>query len=67
MAATCPICHQVVESEPRSGPYPFCSWRCKKLDLYSWLNEEYRISEPAALVPARDAEQDVNRAEVLDR
>jgi endogenous inhibitor of DNA gyrase (YacG/DUF329 family) len=22
---------------------PFCSERCSKLDLYSWLNEDYRL------------------------
>ena len=46
MKPTCPICHKVLASEERTGPFPFCSWRCKKLDLYRWLNEEYRISEP---------------------
>lgn len=25
---------------------PFCSGRCKMVDLGRWLNEEYRVSEP---------------------
>jgi endogenous inhibitor of DNA gyrase (YacG/DUF329 family) len=46
MKSACPICHKGFESEAQRGPFPFCSWRCKKLDLHSWLNEEYRFSEP---------------------
>ena len=57
-----------MESEERTGPFPFCSWRCKKLDLHRWLNEEYRISEPAALafarVPEGDYEGDSGKAPV---
>jgi hypothetical protein len=25
---------------------PFCSERCKMVDLGRWLNEDYRVSEP---------------------
>ena len=25
---------------------PFCSQRCKMIDLGKWLGEEYRVSEP---------------------
>jgi len=28
-------------------PYPFCSERCRLIDLGSWLNEDYQIVEPA--------------------
>ncbi len=30
--------------EPLPPNFPFCSKRCKSLDLGKWLNEEYRIS-----------------------
>lgn len=41
----CPICQQpaVFFAEPVG---PFCSNRCKMVDLGKWLNEEYIISEP---------------------
>lgn len=44
---TCPICHRQVAYVFRDEiPYrPFCSRRCKLVDLGRWLNEEYRISE----------------------
>lgn len=43
----CPICHTRLDVErPEDAPYrPFCSSRCKLVDLGRWLNEEYRISE----------------------
>lgn len=41
----CPICGKPVEfmAEPVG---PFCSERCKLIDLGKWLGEEYRVSEP---------------------
>jgi hypothetical protein len=43
----CPICHRTIPYASREEvPYrPFCSDRCKMIDLGCWLNEEYRISE----------------------
>jgi len=42
----CPTCHKDV---PWAGnPFrPFCSERCKLIDLDHWLSERYRISTPA--------------------
>lgn len=34
------------KNEPLPVNFPFCSKRCKSLDLGRWLNEEYRISMP---------------------
>jgi hypothetical protein len=38
---TCPICHRKVERN--SSFFPFCSERCKLIDLGKWAGEEYRI------------------------
>ena len=46
MKSTCPICKKELKAEEPHEAFPFCSGRCKKLDLYKWLNEEYRFSEP---------------------
>ena len=35
-----------IEDEPLPAHFPFCSKRCKSIDLGKWLNEEYRISTP---------------------
>jgi endogenous inhibitor of DNA gyrase (YacG/DUF329 family) len=37
----------VLEDVPSDfGPRPFCSERCKLIDLGNWLGEKYRISRP---------------------
>ena len=41
----CPICHKPTASETHVD-FPFCSERCKLLDLGAWASERYRISEP---------------------
>ncbi len=42
----CPHCGQ--ETHWEGNPFrPFCSERCKLLDLGHWLAEEYRIQVPA--------------------
>lgn len=39
----CPICKKDVEP---GGPYePFCSDRCRLLDLGNWASEKYGIPE----------------------
>lgn len=41
----CPTCRK--KGAWLSGPYgPFCSRRCKLVDLGKWLKEEHAISEP---------------------
>ncbi|HEY3236440.1 MAG TPA: DNA gyrase inhibitor YacG [Polyangiaceae bacterium] len=43
----CPICGKVLEEVPDDfAPRPFCSDRCKSVDLYNWLSEKYCVSEP---------------------
>lgn len=47
---------------PLPPNFPFCSKRCKSIDLGKWFNEEYRISTP--ITEDEDLtiiEQDVHR------
>jgi len=41
----CPICKRVVADEEPERPktYPFCSERCKLIDLGRWLDGKYQI------------------------
>jgi endogenous inhibitor of DNA gyrase (YacG/DUF329 family) len=55
----CPICSKPGVSEFR----PFCSARCKQVDLNRWLSESYRVpvqsvdeEEDEAAPPDRPAE-----------
>jgi endogenous inhibitor of DNA gyrase (YacG/DUF329 family) len=42
MKVKCPICHKEMEWE--QNPYrPFCSKRCKLIDLGQWATERYRV------------------------
>ena len=39
----CPICGKPVEWRPENAYRPFCSERCKAIDLGAWANDEYRV------------------------
>lgn len=40
----CPICDRELTGDHRDWPnFPFCSERCRKIDLGRWLSEQYRI------------------------
>jgi endogenous inhibitor of DNA gyrase (YacG/DUF329 family) len=38
----CPICHRIFELK-QSTALPFCSPRCRQIDLGRWLTEEYAV------------------------
>jgi endogenous inhibitor of DNA gyrase (YacG/DUF329 family) len=40
----CPICRQ--PTDPAWKVYPFCSDRCKTIDLGNWSSERYRAHSP---------------------
>ncbi|MDR3677456.1 MAG: DNA gyrase inhibitor YacG [Acidobacteriota bacterium] len=45
MIIRCPICKQSVEWEGNPSR-PFCSERCKMIDLDNWLEGRYRVPAP---------------------
>lgn len=45
MIARCPICRKQTDSE-KDTDFPFCSERCRLLDLGNWASEKYRVSSP---------------------
>lgn len=48
----CPVCDAVMPGNWQEYPdYPFCSQRCRIIDLGRWLNEDYQIPGPE---PSRD-------------
>ena len=55
---TCPICKKEVQ---RGDPeFPFCSERCRVIDLGNWASGKYVISTPAKpedLPPKEDDEE----------
>jgi len=56
----CPICKNPVKN---TGPdFPFCSERCRTIDLGKWASGEYVISSPV-----KDAEEPIRDATPEDR
>ena len=45
MQARCPICGKTFEAAPAALPpgFPFCSERCKLIDLGRWIDGSYSI------------------------
>jgi len=41
----CPICGKEVRPRAVNPDFPFCSHRCRMIDLGKWLGEEYRIPD----------------------
>jgi endogenous inhibitor of DNA gyrase (YacG/DUF329 family) len=50
----CPSCEKPVAARAVNPEFPFCSDRCKLLDLGKWLGEAYRI--PAQRADEEDDE-----------
>ena len=49
MQIDCPECGKKFEAPDDFRTRPFCSPRCKKLDLAKWFGEEYRIAGQAGM------------------
>ena len=52
--ASCPTCNRPVEWSERSPWRPFCSERCKLIDLGAWASEQRAIPVDA---PMEDKEE----------
>lgn len=50
----CPHCKKLAEFSPNNRFRPFCSERCKMIDLGDWANETYRIPDKT---PPSDIEE----------
>jgi len=55
----CPICKKPVTST--DPDFPFCSERCRTIDLGKWASGDYKISSPVKDT-SDDFEQDVQRS-----
>lgn len=59
---SCPQCQRPVEWVPASRWRPFCSDRCRMLDLGAWATESYRIPVAAPDPDEAEALDDLERA-----
>ena len=53
----CPICKK--EVAPGAPDFPFCSERCRLIDLGNWASDKYVISTPVkpGELPQKDDEE----------
>jgi endogenous inhibitor of DNA gyrase (YacG/DUF329 family) len=47
-ARICSICRKPVAPRAENPAFPFCSKRCRMVDLGRWLGEEYRVPDRQA-------------------
>ncbi|MDQ6706294.1 MAG: DNA gyrase inhibitor YacG [Acidobacteriota bacterium] len=51
----CPICQKPVKRGDEA--FPFCSERCRTIDLGNWATEKYVISTPAYIPDAEETDE----------
>lgn len=60
----CPICAKEVAPRTANPAFPFCSERCRLVDLGKWLGEEYRVpGRPEEIEDERDGPGSVPSSE----
>ncbi|HEY4884400.1 MAG TPA: DNA gyrase inhibitor YacG [Myxococcales bacterium] len=47
----CPSCRARVKPKEENEAFPFCSARCRAVDLARWFTGSYRVPGPPAEVP----------------
>ncbi len=60
--AQCPICRRAVAGKAENPAYPFCTERCRTIDLGRWLDGAYRFA-----VESADEDEDGNIAPLEKR
>lgn len=41
----CPVCDKPIEGRSENPSFPFCSERCRLIDLSKWLSGSYRVPQ----------------------
>jgi endogenous inhibitor of DNA gyrase (YacG/DUF329 family) len=57
----CPTCSGASVFSPANAYRPFCSERCRRIDLGAWASERFRVAENAA--PRDDEAADAGSAD----
>ena len=56
----CPTCQQDVEWTDSSLFRPFCSERCRLIDLGEWASEKHAIPGESVILPDEQPDSDTN-------
>ena len=58
----CPVCGKLFEPD-QSGAMPFCSQRCREIDLGRWLDEKYGLPYESEDEPEKPEKGDCGRVQ----
>jgi endogenous inhibitor of DNA gyrase (YacG/DUF329 family) len=66
MEYRCPVCHKTLKTSgekpiEQTPFFPFCSQRCKLIDLGAWLDAEYKIASEPEAEESEEASENVRR------
>lgn len=68
MKVKCPTCGAEIEYSPANPYRPFCSERCRLIDLGAWANDEYRIEgEPGSAASMNPEDYETTQREAMMR
>jgi endogenous inhibitor of DNA gyrase (YacG/DUF329 family) len=56
MSKQCPVCKKLFQLEDSESP-PFCSKRCREIDMGRWLDERYTLP----VEPSEDDEEPMSQ------
>ncbi len=58
IALSCPVCRREMAGERSDWPqFPFCSPRCRTIDMGRWLGERYRMPQEEPEIAVDDEEE----------
>jgi hypothetical protein len=60
----CPTCSRPVEWSEASAYRPFCSDRCRLIDLGAWLTEQHKIPDESGDEPGAESEEETQHREI---
>lgn len=58
LMSECSICGRPAAPRTENKAFPFCSPRCKTIDLGQWVDERYRVPEDAGPVSLGAGDED---------
>ena len=61
-AHRCPTCDKIATAAPGNASFPFCSGRCKLVDLGNWLDGRYRVPGEPVEVDGLEREDEAGSA-----
>ncbi|MCP3661187.1 MAG: DNA gyrase inhibitor YacG [Gammaproteobacteria bacterium] len=53
----CPVCHKAFTWDTKRLSRPFCSERCRLIDLGEWLDEGYAVADKSTATPYLPSEE----------